>query len=192
MLAFLLTLDEGEKRDKLEELYLTYRKELYHVAYQVLKNYHDAEDVLQNAFIKIYKYMDRITELQCNKTRAYLVIIVRRLAFDRYKEKKKMVPVDFLEETEEDAASSSSLDDYVLRMELGKELAKALQRINSGYADLLTLKYFYELDNTEISELTNITLPNVSVKLTRAKAALRRILSEGGLENESEFKVGSI
>jgi RNA polymerase sigma-70 factor (ECF subfamily) len=117
MFAFMLMKEAGEKRDKLEELYITYRKELYYVAYQILHNHHDAEDVLQNAFIKISKFIDKINEIECKKTRAYLVIIVRRLSFDRYNEKKRTVPVDFMEETEEADGNSSSLDDHVLNLE---------------------------------------------------------------------------
>jgi RNA polymerase sigma-70 factor, ECF subfamily len=184
MLALLAMVEDKAKRDKLEELYITYRKELYYVAYHILQNYHDAEDVIQNAFIKISKFLDKISEIKCKKTRAYLVIIVRRLSFDRYNEKKRTVPIDFMDETEEEADSISSLDDHVLHLERGKELAEALSKINSGYADILTLKYFYELSNDEIGDLINLTTENVSVRLTRAKNALRKILSEGGNRNE--------
>jgi RNA polymerase sigma-70 factor (ECF subfamily) len=184
MFAFMLMLEAGEKRDKLEELYITYRKELYYVAYQILHNHYDAEDVIQNAFIKIAKFIDKINEIECKKTRAYLVIIVRRLCFDRYNEKKKTVPIDFMDETEEAESTGSSLDDYVLNLERGRELAESLSKINSAYADVLTLKYFYELDNDEIGELINLSPQNVSVKLTRAKIALRKILTEGENGNE--------
>jgi RNA polymerase sigma-70 factor (ECF subfamily) len=184
MLAFLLIIEDKEKRDKLEELYVTYRKELYYVAYQILHDYHDAEDVIQNAFIKISKYLDKIGEIRCKKTRGYLVIIVRNLSFDRYNEKKKSVPVDFLEETEEEMESDVSLEDHVLKLERGKELAEALSRIHSGYADILTLRYYYEYNIYEIADLINLTNDVVSVRLSRAKKALKKILSEGGITYE--------
>jgi RNA polymerase sigma-70 factor (ECF subfamily) len=183
MFAFMLMLEDGEKRDKLEELYITYRKELYYVAYQILHNHYDAEDVIQNAFLKIAKFIDKINEIECKKTRAYLVIIVRRLCFDRYNEKKKTVPVDFMDEAEEGESSHSSLDDHVLHLERGRELAESLSKINSGYADILTLKYYYELSNDEIGELINLSPQNVSVKLTRAKIALRNIIAKGENKN---------
>lgn len=184
MLAFLLMIEEERKRDKLEELYLTYSKELYYVAYQILQDYYDAEDVIQNAFLKVSKYLDKIGEIRCKKTRGYLVIIVRNLSFDRYNEKKKAVPIDFMDETTEEAESESSLEDYVLNLERGKDLAQALSKINSGYADLLTLKYYYEYTISEISDLVNLSNDVVSVRLTRAKAALKKILSKGGIKYE--------
>lgn len=184
MLAFLLMIEDEGKRDKLEKLYITYRKELFYVAYRILNDYQEAEDILQSAFIKIAKYLDKISEIECKKTRAYLVIIVRNLSFDCYNQRKKTVPSDFLDKIDEEIGNNESLEDYVLNLERGKELAEALAKINSGYADILTLKYYYEYSTTEIAELINLSNNIVSVKLNRAKAALKRILSEGGGRNE--------
>ena len=184
MIAFILQMEENGERDKLEELYLLYSKELYYVAYRILHNYHDAQDVMQNAFVKISKHLDKIEEIKCKKTRAYLVIIVRNLCYDKYREKKKVVPMDIIEQNEKEVANDISLDDYVLNLERGKEMANALGKIHPRYADILTLKYYYEYTNQEISELLDLTSDNVSVKLHRAKAALKKLLSEGGAANE--------
>ncbi len=184
MLSFILMMEDGVDKDKLEELYLTYRKELFYVAYQILKNYHDAEDVLQSAFVKMSKHLEKIGEIKCNKTRAYLVIIVRNLSFDRFVEKKRTVPTDFSDESMDVPDSNSSLEDYVLNLERGKGLAEALSKIRTGYADIITLKYYYQYSNAEIAELINMSVDNVGVKLHRAKAALRKILSEGGVKDE--------
>ena len=184
MFTLLLMNENQEKQNKLEELYITYHKELYYVAYRILHDYQDAEDIIQNAFVKISKYLEKIGEIKCKKTRAYLVIIVRNLSFDRYNERKRITPVDFLEETEEEIDGKQSLEDYVLNLERGQELAAALSKINPGYADILALKYYYEYSIPEIAELINTSYNFVSVKLNRAKAALKKILSEGGDKNE--------
>ena len=184
MLAIILAMDDVTERDKLEELYSTYHKELLYVAYQVLHDYHDAEDVIQNAFIKISRHLNKIGEIRCKKTRAYLVIIVRNLSIDRYNQKKKVVPTDFALESEDIVDKNVSLDDYVLNLERGKELAEALAKLKSNYADVLTLRYYYEYNNAEIGEMINLSNENVSVRICRAKAALKKILSEGGAANE--------
>jgi RNA polymerase sigma-70 factor (ECF subfamily) len=173
-------MEDGERKDKLEQLYLTYRKELYYVAYRILNDYHDAEDVIQSAFVKLSKHLEKIGEIKCKKTRAYLVIIVRNLSIDRYNEKKRILPTDFSDENGDIPDEDSSLEDYVLHLELGRELAETLARLHTGYADILTLRYYYEYSNAEIAELINLSVDNVSLKLHRAKAALKKILSEGG------------
>jgi len=184
MIAFLLMIEDEGKRDKLEDLYITYRRELFYVAYNILHDYQDAEDAIQNAFLRISKYLDKIGEIRCKKTRGYLVIIVRNLSFDRFNEKKKAVPVDFLDETAEEIDSEVSIENHVLNLERGKELAEALSKLNSNYADLLTLKYYYEYSTPEIADLLNLSYEVVSVRLTRSKVALRKILSEGGVKYE--------
>ncbi len=184
MLAVLLMMEDGKDKDKLEKLYTTYKKELYYVAYSILHNYYDAEDVLQNAFVRISKNLNKIGEIHCNKTRAYLVIIVRNLSFDRHNEKKKLVPMDCEAASDDDMNMNSTLDDHVLRLERGKELAEALAKLGSNYADILTLKYYYECDNEEIAELINMSRENVIMRLCRARAALRKLLTEGGTVNE--------
>lgn len=185
MLAVLLMIRDEDERNKLEELYYTYNKELFYVAYQILRDYHDAQDVLQNAFIKVYKHLHKIGDIRCKKTRAYLVIIVRNLSFDRYNEKRKVVPTDF-EAAGEDIQdlNTVSLDDYILHLELGRELAGYLAKLNSNYADVLTLKYYYGYNNAEIGEMFSMTTENVSLRLCRAKAALKRLLTEGGVAHE--------
>lgn len=180
MLTFLLMIEDEAQRNKLEEIYATYHKELFYVAYQILHDYYDAEDIIQTAFIKICKNLEKISEVKCKKTRAYLVIIVRNLSFDRYKEKKRTVLTNFADEEMDIKDSNSSLEDFVLNLEKGKELANTLSKINTSYADILTLRYYYEYSVIEISELLNISVDNVSVKLHRAKAALKKKLSEGG------------
>jgi RNA polymerase sigma-70 factor (ECF subfamily) len=180
MLAVLLMMEDGKDKDKLEKLYDTYKKDLFYVAYNILHNYHDAEDVLQNAFIKISKNIKKIGEINCNKTKAYLVIIVRNLSYDRHNEKKKVVPMDLDVVSDEDVNLNSSLDDHVLRLEKGEELAKALARLGSNYADILTLRYYYECENEEIAEIINLSKENVAIRLCRARAALRKLLTEGG------------
>lgn len=177
-------IDDDNKRNKLEDLYITYKKELFYVAYQILHDYDDAEDIIQNAFIRISKHLDKIGEIRCKKTKAYLVIIVRNLSFDRYNHKKKTVLVDFLSETMQESDGSTSLEDHVLNLEQGKILAESLSKINLGYADILTLRYYYEYSTAEISELLNLSVDNVCVRLHRAKASLKKILSEGGVVNE--------
>lgn len=184
MLAILLMMEEGKDRDKLEELYAAYNKELFYVAYGILHNYHDAEDVIQNAFIRISKNMNKIGEINCNKTRAYLVIIVRNLSYDRYNEKKRVIPMDFDTIIEDYMNLNSSLDDHVLHLEKGKELAAALAKLGSNYADVLTLRYYYDYDNEEIGELINLSKENVSIRLSRARAALRKLLTEGEILDE--------
>lgn len=64
----------------------------------------------------------------------------------------------------------------MIRLDQTKLIAEKLEKINSDYADILTLKFYYEYSNLEISKLLNITDGNVRTRLHRAKLAIKEIL----------------
>lgn len=74
------------------------------------------------------------------------------------------------------------LDEEIIRMEKAKLIAEKLEKINSAYADILTLKYYHDYSNAEISELLNITEGNIRIRLHRAKRAIKEVL-----EGEVDF-----
>ena len=71
-----------------------------------------------------------------------------------------------------------SIGDEIIRLEQTKLIADSLGKLNQSYADILTLKYYYELSNIEISKLLNVTEVNVKSRLHRAKQAAKEILIE--------------
>ena len=60
MLVYLMMIDSQEDQSKFEKVYLTYRGLMYHVAYKILNNKHDAEDAVHSAFIKIAENIQKI------------------------------------------------------------------------------------------------------------------------------------
>lgn len=188
MVGFLLVIDNEIIRSKLEELYYQYHKEMFYIAYNIIKDYHEAQDIVQTAIIKISSYLDRIESVKCNKTRAFLVIIVRNISYNIYNQRKRRntMPLDSIEEIipEEDAGPEL----HMIRLDQAKEMARLLANINKTYADILTLKYYYEYSNSEIAQLLNMTEGNVRVKIHRAKQALKKeCLKEGALNEANRY-----
>ena len=180
MLAFLLIIDDEKVRSKLEKIYVHYHRELFITAYSILKDYHEAEDVVQNVVLKLSNNLEKILEIKCKKTRSYLVIIIRNLCMDAYNRKKGIKYIPFDEVNRMVIEDEMNLDDYVLRIEESKEMAKHLSEIHQSYGDILTLKYYHQLSISEIAYALEITENNVSVRSNRALKALKGILEEGG------------
>lgn len=169
--------DESERK-KLDDIYNCYRRDMFITAYSILKDYQAAEDAVQNAIIKIYNYLDKISEVKCKKTRSYIVIIVRSLCIDYCRAKKDMDSFDDIRETLQNG--EMNLEDYILRIEKSDEIARQLNRLHRPYTDILVLRYYHELSITEISDLLDISENNVHVRLHRALSALRYILEKEG------------
>ena len=90
MLVYLMMIDSQEDQSKFEKVYLTYRGLMYHVAYKILNNKHDAEDAVHSAFIKIAENIQKIDDPVCPKTQSYVVTIVENKAIDLYRAKNKL------------------------------------------------------------------------------------------------------
>ena len=90
MLGFYLTLlDSAEEKSKFEQLYITYRQDMFKIAYSILKDNYEAEDAVHEAFLIVIKKFDKISEVNCPQTHAYLIIIVKNLALKIYNKRKK-------------------------------------------------------------------------------------------------------
>ncbi len=88
MLIFLNVIEDRVLRSRLEEAYHLYKKELLYIAHDILKDYHEAEDVVQTAFIQFADYVDEEMDIKCHKTRGLIVIIVRNLSINIYIKRK--------------------------------------------------------------------------------------------------------
>ena len=177
MFTLMMTIEDEHTQSKIEQIYRLYRKQLYFTAYDILKDYHEAEDVVQSAIVKIYSQIDKIDDIQCNKTRGFLVIIVRNLAFNIYNMRKKSINFD-IEKQKTFSMKMSRLipEQHVIKIDNAEWVARKLAQINPEYADVLVFRYTYQLSSEEIADLLNISESNVRVRLHRARKALQEIM----------------
>lgn len=177
MLLLLMSINDEQTRNKVEEVYMLYRKLLYYVAYDVLRDHHEAEDVVQSAIIKICDHIDKIEDLQCNKTKGFLVILVRNLAINIYNQRKRRsdVNMDKLDNITDNQIELNP-EQYMLKIDNAEWVARKLAQINPEYADVLVLRYTYQFSINEISLLMNVSESNVRVKLHRARKALQELM----------------
>ncbi|RJQ38205.1 MAG: RNA polymerase sigma factor [Nitrospiraceae bacterium] len=186
MLIFFAVIDDEYSRSKLEALYVKYCKDMFNVAYRVLNDYQLAQDAVQGAFIKLIDNLDKIDEINSNKTRAFIVIIVRNISINIYRERRRQnqMPLEDIEDILSD--DTQVIDEKIINMEMIGQLALKIKELQPAYSDIISLKYFYLYSDSEIAKLLNITQENVRVRLYRAKRNLIKILSQskGLLENE--------
>lgn len=81
------TIEDDYSRDKLEELYYKYHKYVYKIVYNILNDSYLAQDVVQSVFIKLIENIDKIDRIECNKTKAFIVIITRNLSINLYRKR---------------------------------------------------------------------------------------------------------
>ena len=148
------------------------------LAYNILLNQEDAEEVAQDAFVKAY------TSLHSFKADARFSTWLYRIIVNTALNKKKLKKIRTLEITEflndEPASGINTIPVEQITGEHRKYIQLGLQSINENERLCLTLYYLNELSVEEIHELTGITSSNIKVLLYRGRknlyAALHKYL----------------
>lgn len=155
-----------EDEEVFERLYHQYVKLMLHTAYQILQNSEEAEDAVQTAFLRIATHFSSIEKNICPKTANQFVIIVRNIAIDIYRKKKREAVVPLLEETVSEDFRTDSLDE-------------AMQALPQEMRDILYLHHIYGQSVKEIAKLLNLKQDAVYKRLQRAAARLKKMMEKG-------------
>jgi len=170
MLAlYLSVIDEKNNKDKFEELFDFYKKLLYYIAFQVTNNEQDAEDAVQEAFLRIAKNMDKIDEVKSTQTKNFVAIIVKREAMKIYNRKsqtEEVYDVDFSQIKDKGA------EDVVSALKI------AINALPNKYSSLMVLKYVMGYSGKEISKITGLSETNVRQQLFVARKMLEDVMKE--------------
>jgi len=170
---FLAALETPEEKQKFAELYEANRIRMFSVAKGVLRDDGWAEDAVQQAFLRLIRYPQKIEKLSCAQARNYLVIIARNTAIDMYNHRRKISEVSFDERYEADDSCESGA--LAARPDYG-ELLEAIGRLPEIYGEALYLSYQLGLSVGEIAGSLNLSASAVKLRLMRARQKLRAIL----------------
>lgn len=165
MLIYLELISTEEERSKFEALYYEYSGLMKHIALKILKNEHDAEDAVDNAFVAVAENIQKVDEAVCPKSRSFVVTIVERKAIDIYRLHKRYKMV----ELNEDVAGIE------FEYDGDNELARHFAALPPRYREILLLKHRHGYTNREVAKILGLTESNVSKLEQRAKAKLAQL-----------------
>ncbi len=172
---------KAKDEQALAELYDLYNRLLYGMIISIVKKREEAEDVLQEVFIKVWENASTFNEDRGN-VYSWLVTLTRNKAIDRirskdYKTQKKATqdvdaPEFFLEGNKFDPLETTIFSD---RTELVK---KALGEIPESQSEVLKIAYYRGLTQREISDQLDIPLGTVKTRMRQGMIKLKDILEE--------------
>ncbi len=158
---------------KFEKIYIKYRRLMFKAAFEILGNAQDAEDAVQDAFVRISDNLEKIGDPDCPQTRNYCVIITRNICFNKL---RRNVPLEI-----PDKLSSEDNVEETFFSEMGVEiLERALKRLSVNYRDILYLTVYEEMSLHQAAEFLGITYENAKSRVKRARKKLAEILKEDG------------
>lgn len=165
----------GDKQSY-EHIINKYKNPLYGTVLRMTKNPQDAQDLVQEAFIKIYHQLDKYDQVGSFSSWLYRVTINHCMdEFRKKKYKMKHVEVD-----EERIVNPTHPEVVFLKKEKSRQLERLIATLPEDERLIILLRYVNELRYDEISELVGIPLSTVRNKLHRAKKKMRDTIKNGG------------
>src|SRR5688500_12155616 len=152
-----------------------YKNMAYTIAMKVLGNKDDSQDVAQESFIKAYQQLH--TFKGNSKFSTWLYTIVYRTAISKWKENR--LETQSIDESMHERFTHEQTFQPYNQLQIKDEqefINQAIQRLPRTEALLVTLFYINESSIKEIREITGLSLPNVKIKLFRARKKLERDL----------------
>lgn len=140
------------------------------LAYRLLSNREDAEETVQDAFVKAYRNLKGFR--RDSKFSTWLFRIVYNTALSRKRSKKPVFQwIEELPFVKESSDRSSEEEDTMA--ERGSMIERAMQRLPEDERALITLFYLNESSVEEIHGITGLSKSNIKVKLFRARKKLQ-------------------
>ena len=158
-------------RDAFEMIIRTHSRTLFAIAYGILQNREEAEDVVQDALVKAWKTRWRVRDPE--KFPAWLATVARHRAHDAYRRRRTVPLSDEMNQALEGATSSEHGDG---KPEVDHQVHSALAALPELHRAALTLRYFEEMDYQTIENTLGLTNGALRGILGRALATMRKQL----------------
>ena len=153
-----------------------YLRMVYNFCYRFTRTSAEAEDVAQETFVKVWRYIDRYTIGKNFK--AWLLTIARNTTLDHLRKRKEIVLSQFDHEGSNSVLDTLASTDPTpieasLRHESAEAIERALQEVPVLYREVLVLRFQEDLTFEEISTVVKKPLNTVKSQYRRGIALLR-------------------
>jgi len=166
---------KGDSRSY-ETLYQQYAKAMYNTSLRIVNNSSDAEDVLQEAFMDAFRYLNDFNYKSTFGAWLKRIVINKSINILR-KHKADLVDID--KASVQEMPNDEVLDEEQIQFKVA-EVKKAITMLPNGYRTVLTLYLFEGYDHEEIADIMRISQSTVRTQYHRAKQKLLHIIKQGG------------
>ena len=159
---------------RFEETVLPHLDAAYTLARYLLRNQHDAEDVVQDAYLRAFRHFDGY---RGGDMRAWLLTIVRRTCYSWLRRHAADArATEFDEAVHGNPRTANDSETEMLRGNLREALDKAIDRLPVQFREVVILRDVQGWSYAEIAEVVGIPVGTVMSRLSRARQRLQRAL----------------
>jgi RNA polymerase sigma-70 factor (ECF subfamily) len=166
---------QRRRRSRFETVALPHLDAAYSLARWLTRNDADAADVVQEAYLRAFRYFDSYRE---GDAKSWVLRIVRRTCYSWLERNRPadVVPLETDQELGEGAAVPETGDTEALLLNRSdlRRLDLLIEALPAPLREAIVLRELHELDYREIAEVTGVPIGTVMSRLHRARSALRR------------------
>ena len=175
----------ADDQDAFTVLVERYKDAVQNLAYRMLSNTAEAEDVTQETFVRAYTQL--ATYKPAHKFSTWLLSIASHLAIDQLRRRRFLaLPLEDVPFLEWIVDSGASPEQSTLQGEQQDEIQVYLQRLPGKYRAVIVLRYWYDFSYEEISRTLNLTPALVKARLHRARELLARYMNQISSNEEEQ------
>jgi RNA polymerase sigma-70 factor (ECF subfamily) len=157
--------DQYAQQEMLAELVEEYASTLYRVAFSVLRNAADAEDAVQEAFLRVLRHRDTLGD-----RRVWLIRIVWNIVLDRKRRAKTRPETDDVADLARVLPSGGlSAEEHAAALQHHAHILHCVEQLPAKERQVMMLSAFEELSSVEIAGVLEITESSVRSRLFRAR-----------------------
>ncbi|MEH7418457.1 RNA polymerase sigma factor [Neobacillus drentensis] len=162
------------------QVYTEYANRLLHIAFRYTHDWLWAEDIVQEAFLKVFKKIDTIEDI--NKLGAWLSTLTARTAIDflRSEKSNRWIVVDSaqMELIMNHRINQVNTEESVSIRLFQEDVDSSMESLSKEFQEVLTFKVKYGLKENEIARLLGIKPATVKTRLYRARKQLKQTLAK--------------
>ncbi len=156
------------------EIYNRYYKAMFNVAFRIVKDRYEAEDILQDSFLSAFTKLDTVKDTMTFGAWLKRIVINNSIYHFNKNSKYQDVPLDDVIYKMEDSQGVS--EDYEFTNIKARQVLETMKLLKDNYRIALNLHLIEGYDYEEISKIMNMSYANCRTTISRAKESLRQKL----------------
>jgi RNA polymerase sigma-70 factor (ECF subfamily) len=166
----LSSMDEETKLALFEQTIVPHLNAAYNLARWLTRNQHEAEDLVQEAYLRAFRFFDGF---HGGDGRAWLLAVVRNTCLTWLRRNKSSASsVEFNEEVHAPAGGPESVEDQLVKTAKIDALRKCVESLPVEYREIIVMRELEELSYREIAEAAGVPIGTVMSRLSRGRLRL--------------------
>ncbi|UCH94173.1 MAG: RNA polymerase sigma factor [Candidatus Aminicenantes bacterium] len=166
-----------------QELVERYKKKVYYLAYDMAGDHHEAEDISQEVFIKVFRHIKKFRKDAALKSWIYQITVNTCIDVQRKKSRKPHVlmessQMDSLQQASSWTGSTNTNPERLAEANMIQHrIQQLLHKVSPKERSAFVMRYYNELKTTEIAIILNLSTNTIKSLLFRARKKLQKELS---------------